>query len=169
MEINISELKASLKEIDKLLTEANEILDENPNLGKNSYDVPEMIAEDRIESSFIKTLVLLDRLNLFRTYDEFIKIYSEAKTKGFLETSWGIDSLYFVWVGKVYTYLMAIGNSFNATDFSTKISTDLINILRSTIYSITDKNIFNLAPKSEKEVHDRIEAVLKCVFPRFKT
>ena len=73
-----------------------------------------------------------------------------------------------MWSSEIYSYLTAIGNSYNVNPFSTKIFSDVISILRATLYSITDKKIFNTSPSNEKEVHERIEAVLKCVFPDLK-
>lgn len=45
------------------------------------------------------------------------------------------------------------------------VSKDVIEILRATQYSITDPNCFPEPPRSEADVHHRIEAVLRCVFP----
>jgi len=167
VEFKISNLEESLKSIDKNLSEAHEILDRNPGLGRE-YDIPEIQAEYHLESAFIQTLVLLDRLNLSRTYDKFNEIYAKAKNKGILKTALGDDERYLVWSSEIYTYLTAIGNSYNINPFSTKFCSDLINILRSTLYSITDKNIFSSSPLNEDDVHKRIEGVLKCVFPDLK-
>ena len=82
----MSNLQESLKSIDNLLTEANAVLDKYPSLGKlDHYDIPEMQVEYYLESAFIQTLVLLDRLNLSRTYDKFNEIFSKAKEEGLLE------------------------------------------------------------------------------------
>jgi DpnII restriction endonuclease len=48
---------------------------------------------------------------------------------------------------------------------TTTVTKDVIQILRETQYSITDPRCFLYPPKDEKEVHVRIEAVLRCVFP----
>ncbi|NQT56299.1 MAG: hypothetical protein HQ551_08740 [Desulfobacteraceae bacterium] len=169
MELKISYLQESLKSIDNLLTEANEILDRYPKLAKPDHDaIPDMQVEYYLESAFIQTLVLLDRLNLSRSYDKFNEIFSKAKEEGLLKIAYGIDEPYLVWSSEIYTYLTAIGNSYNINPFSTKVSSDVISILRATLYSITDKNIFNTSPSNENEVHERIEAVLKCVFPDLK-
>jgi len=169
MDFKISNLEESLKSIDNLLTKANKILDKYPSLGRpDQYDIPEMQTEYYLESAFIQTLVLLDRLNLSRTYDKFGEFFSKAKNEGLLKTKYGVDESYLVWSSKIYTYLIAIGNSYNINPFSRRISGDVISILRSTLYSITDKNIFSSSPSNENQVHERIEAVLKCVFPDLK-
>lgn len=45
------------------------------------------------------------------------------------------------------------------------ISKDVVEVLRSTLYAITDRKCFATPPASEEEMHHRIEAVLRCVFP----
>src|SRR5260221_427705 len=47
----------------------------------------------------------------------------------------------------------------------TTVSKDFIDIHRATQYSITDEKCFPSPPANENEVHARIEAVLRCVFP----
>jgi hypothetical protein len=47
----------------------------------------------------------------------------------------------------------------------TSVTKDVVQILRATQYSITDKSCFQHSPASETEVHVRVEAVLRCVFP----
>jgi hypothetical protein len=164
--INLSE---SLKAIDNLLTAADKLLEEYPSLGvRDQYDIPEMQVEYCIENAFIQTLVLIDRLDLKQTYKELHEIYQKAKKEGFIDTLPGVDGPCFEWSGKLYTYLKAIGNSFNIHPFSTIISTDIVSILRSSLYSITDEKLFRSPPSCERDVHERIEAVLRCVFPDLK-
>lgn len=45
------------------------------------------------------------------------------------------------------------------------MSKDVIEILRATQYSITDEKCFPSPPANENELHARMEAVLRCVFP----
>lgn len=169
MKQNNINLEEFLKQIHNLLKKADKILEDYPNLGKkDQYDVPEMQAEYYIESAFIQSLVLLDRLDLTRTYEKLNDIYINAKKEGFLKKAFGIDDPYLVWSSEIYTYLDAIGNSYNVHPFSRIMSKDVISILRSTLYSITDKKIFEYPPSSEPEVHDRVEAVLRCIFPDLK-
>ena len=63
---------------------------------------------------------------------------------------------------------MAIGISFNVNPFSDIVISEVASIIEASLYSITDRKIFESPPCGEKEVHDRIEAVLKCVFPDLK-
>ena len=80
----------------------------------------------------------------------------------------GVDEPFLKWPAIIYDFLMSIGNSYNIHPFTNLFSKDIISILRATLYSITDKSIFKNPPTSENEVHLRMEAVLKCVFPDLK-
>lgn len=161
-------LAESLKQIHELLKKADTVLEENPHRGKDDYDVPEMQIDHYIESAFIHTLVLLDKLNLSRTYGQFRQAFEKAKKEGFDEKQPGVNEPYLKWSAEIYDFLQAIGNSYNVHPFYNLISKDIISILRATLYSITDKSIFSSPPSRESEVHSRIEAVLKCVFPDLK-
>lgn len=161
-------LSESLKQIHELLKNADQVFEKYPNRRRDEYDLPEMQIDYYIESAFIHTLVLLDKLNLSRTYDQFSGVLSKAKKAGFGESRMGVDDPYLVWSSEIYNFLEAIGNSYNIHPFSNLVSKDIISILRATLYSITDKTIFSKPPCNEKEVHTRIEAVLKCIFPDLK-
>ncbi|MBU2009222.1 MAG: hypothetical protein KJ624_05215 [Chloroflexi bacterium] len=50
----------------------------------------------------------------------------------------------------------------------TIISKDLLQIIRDINYTITDKELFRGVPQTERDVHIRIEGILKCVFPDLK-
>lgn len=158
-------LSESLKQIHELLKKADDVFDEDRYRGREDYDVPEMQIDYYIESAFIHTLVLLDKLNLSRTYEQVRDVFDKAQEKGFRASQQGVDEPYLQWSAEIYGFLQAIGNSYNVHPFSNLVSKDIISILRATLYSITDKNIFDKPPARESEVHSRIEAVLKCVFP----
>jgi hypothetical protein len=165
---HMDNLSESLKQIHELLNEADGVFKESAHRSKDEYDVPEMQIDYYIESAFRHTLVLLDKLNLSRTYEQVSEFFGEAQKKGFRENEMGIDEPYLRWSAVIYDFLQSIGNSYNIHPFSDLVSKDIISILRATLYSITDKNIFSEPPARESEVHSRIEAVLKCVFPDLK-
>lgn len=157
-------LSESLKQIHELLNQADAVYEKYYPGSTESYDVPEMQIDHYINSAFQHILVLLDKLNLSKTYKQISEIYKNAK-KDIRKTEMGVDEPYLVWTGVIYGYLQAIGNSFNIHPFQDLVLKDIISILRATLYSITDKNIFPEMPLRENDVHLRIEAVLKCVFP----
>ena len=92
-------LSESLQQIHALLKEADEVLEKQPNLGYKQYDVPEMQVEYYIESAFTHLLVLLDCLNLSRTYEQERLIFDKAREDkdGFLKTKHGVEEPYLVW------------------------------------------------------------------------
>ncbi len=69
-----------------------------------------------------------------------------------------------VWSVKLEQYLDAIENTLGSRKAGT-VTKDVIQILRGTLYAITDRRCFTQPPDGELEVHARIEAVLRCVFP----
>jgi hypothetical protein len=122
------------------------------------------------ECCFLQLLAISEALSLpeFRKliYDEFVLI---QKSKNGINAS-GVDedgSVYSETVRRIRCYLRALKKSFY--DLSeTTVTKDLLQILRDIHYVITDKAVFQKAPENEKDVHIRIEAILKCVFPDLK-
>lgn len=53
-------------------------------------------------------------------------------------------------------------------DETTRVTKDLLQIIRDIHYPITDASMFGHPPSNEDEVHTRVEAILKCVFPDLK-
>jgi len=74
---------------------------------------------------------------------------------------WGEEPSSF-WANRLQQYLRAMDVTFGATAIST-VTRDLVGILRNAQYSLTDK-VFPAPPKDEREVHARMEAILRCVF-----
>lgn len=68
------------------------------------------------------------------------------------------------WGNSIRTYLFSL-QTLVADGGENTITRNLESILRATVYSICDRKAFGSPPKNEDEVHDRIEAILKCVFP----
>ncbi len=71
---------------------------------------------------------------------------------------------FLLWGGKLYRYIRAMEATFGQPK-ATSVTKDVVQILRATQYSITDKNCFENSPANETDVHVRVEAVLRCVFP----
>ena len=79
----------------------------------------------------------------------------------------GIEEPYLVWHGVISNYVDAVAKS-HGIHSKLSVSQDLISILREAAYTITDPKIFDSPPTNESEVHTRIEAILRCVFPGLK-
>ncbi|MBN1293922.1 MAG: hypothetical protein JXB48_18940, partial [Candidatus Latescibacteria bacterium] len=67
---------------------------------------------------------------------------------------------------KLRLYNNALKNNFLIS--TTKFTKDLLQIIRDIHYVITDTTIYKSVPGCENDVHIRIEAILKCVFPDLK-
>jgi len=119
----------------------------------------------RIQGAFVKMRVFLEAAGLLEALKDVQRIEVDAKNE------WGktafadeIGEDYLVWGATLYQYLSALKMTLGAPQLGV-VTKDVIQILRETEYSITDKNCFPDAPASESEVHARVEAVLRCVFP----
>ncbi len=129
---------------------------------------PELLAKYHLEKAFIELLVLTEILNLEGTYQSLKEIYLIAKSEGLLKKNMGLDAPDLVWADKIDTYLDSIACGYNIQFKSTSFLIDIESIIKNAIYSITDAKLFNSPPKSEKDVHDRIESILSCIFPDLK-
>ena len=154
-----------LSAIKELLNKANSSFDETIYLSNDYCDEPLMIAEYYMEKAFINTLIFLETKGLLRAYDKINALFLKAQKEGFTKSKVGIDEPYLVWSGELHMYLDALSISQNIIPSTMTISKDLESILRDSLYSITNPNIFDSPPLNEKEVHNRIEGVLECVFP----
>lgn len=118
-----------------------------------------------IETAFLKLLVATEALGLQALKGMIIADMSEAKAskKGFAQQAMGPEEPYSIWLARLSQHLAALQTL--VSDQGLSITKDLSEILRATLYSITDLSLFPGPPSSEDDVHRRIEGVLKCVFP----
>lgn len=123
-----------------------------------------------IESCFLQLLTVAEALDLseFRkmVYDEYVKI--KGSKYGFTKADVDPDGdHYSTVISRIRCYTMAMGNLFPDLE-QTTVTKDLLQIIRDIHYVITDTAVFQKIPENENDVHIRIEAVLKCVFPDLK-
>ena len=123
-----------------------------------------------IERCFIKLLAIIESLGLSKLHEIVLSEYLRAKEtkEGFLvakETPEGEP--FSAIMSRLRQFLSAI-EQFYPSDEPTKITKDLLQIIRDIHYTITDKALFKSVPQNEKDVHIRIEGILKCVFPDLK-
>jgi hypothetical protein len=117
-----------------------------------------------IERAFIETAVFLEAAGLPETLSAVKDLQQEA-AKNYAATGRTEDGgLYPTWSARLGQYLDAIQTTFGEPDAQI-VTKDLVDILRATQYAITDRECFGGSPVDEKEVHARIEAVPRCVFP----
>jgi hypothetical protein len=120
-----------------------------------------------VERAFIQLLTFLEAAGLVDTAKAIADIKAKAKSN---YAEWNVHhevGAYLVWAEEITNYLSAIESTYVAKAPG-RISKDLIEILRATQYSITDRFCFAKVPQSEEDVHRRIEAVLRCVFAKVR-
>jgi hypothetical protein len=156
---------SSIMSIKDLITDANNAFEESMHYDGSE---PDMIAGYSIERAFIQLLVLLETLDLENTYAFVSTAFEQARKEGFTKSAMGINEPYIVWGDFIYNYVDAIAVSHNVYKSEATVIKDIESILREALYSITDTKVFPSPPVNEAEVHSRIEAVLRCIFPDLK-
>jgi hypothetical protein len=117
------------------------------------------------QSAYIRTKIFLEAVGLPEALKAVQQIEASAASNwGVVETDQDTGEPYLVWSAKLYQYLYALDTIFGEPK-ATTVTKDVIQILRATQYSITDRNCFQNPPANENDVHVRVEAVLRCVFP----
>jgi hypothetical protein len=118
-----------------------------------------------IQGAYVRTRILLEAVGLL----EALKAVQQIETN--VANNWGATEIdqdsgepYLLWAAKLYQYLFALETTFGEPKVTT-VTKDVIQILKATQYSITDRNCFENPPENENDVHVRVEAVLRCVFP----
>lgn len=118
-----------------------------------------------LQSAFVRMRIFLEAAGLTEALKAIQKLEAAA-SKSWTETE--IDDEggehYLVWGAKLYQYVRALEAALGNPEASS-VTKDVVQILRATQYSITDKACFPRPPANETDVHSRIEAVLRCVFP----
>jgi hypothetical protein len=123
-----------------------------------------------IELCFLQLLTASETLNLpeFRRLVEVEYLKLKNSADGFAASTDGPD-------GEPYSAVLATVRLFLSTlkgflppDEHKTIRKDVDQIIKDIHYVITDTTIFPAVPRNERDVHLRIEAVLKCVFPDLK-
>jgi hypothetical protein len=120
-----------------------------------------------VERAFIQLLTFLEAAGLLDTAKAVADIKAKAKANYAEWSAHPEVGAYLVWAEEMTSYLSAIESTYVA-QAAGRISKDLIEILRATQYSITDRFCFGKVPQSEEDVHRRIEAVLRCVFAKVR-
>lgn len=118
-----------------------------------------------LETAFVKLRVFLEAAGLTDTLKSVKQLHSLAKKEyGETEQSPETGEPYLVWAQKLGEYLYSLECVFGEPKSGT-ITKDVVEVLKASQYSITDRKCFDHSPNNEKDVHVRIEALLRCVFP----
>ncbi len=149
----------TLNPAEDILTAILEALDYADNQYSRGGD-----ADVAIRVAFMRLRFFLEAASLLEALKAVQKLESEAATDYTkTELDEETDEPYLVWVPRLRQHVRALRIMFGEPK-ATTVTKDAIQILRETQYSITDRLCFPRPPKDEKEVHVRIEAVLRCVF-----
>jgi len=161
----IPNIKEAIHDLKNKISEADRDFDEWATTG-NEYREPSWLIKD----CFLQLLAITEALEL----EEFRKMihteYDDIQISkgGFLKRGLTPDGEpYSVVVSKIRSFVCALESFFPKEDH-TKITKDLLQIIRDIHYVITDKVLFRTTPSNENDVHLRIEGILKCVFPDLK-
>lgn len=161
----IPHIKETIHDLKNEISRADQYFDEWVTTN-DEYREPSWL----IDKCFIQLLAITEALEL----EEFRKMihseYSEIKISkgGFSKVGQTPDGdPYSVVISKIRRFVYAL-ESFFPTEEHTKITKDLLQIIRDIHYVITDKVLFRTTPSNENDVHLRIEGILKCVFPDLK-
>ncbi len=128
----------------------------------------EYMAKKMLYMSWRQVLALLESNGLLVLLDEAKKEYASFK-KAPLDSAMGPEEPYLIWPSKVREYLEVLRSLYiEPSKVDTEEYRSLRNILSNCEVFITDRQIFPWFPCKEDDVHDRIEAMLKCHFPELK-
>ncbi len=123
-----------------------------------------------IEGCFLSLLAIAEAAGLTELRRMILSQYSDHKKfkKPFLEDDMTPDGdPYSASLSTIRKFLGSI-EQFFPSEMPKTVSVSVLQVLRDIHYSITDNAAFGHAPNDEGDVHARIEAVLKPVFPDLK-
>lgn len=123
-----------------------------------------------IEGCYFQILAIAEALHFVEfhkmIYEEYK--YYKSKENGFLKENIDPDGEpYSECLSRLRLYQSTI-QSFYPSETNTRVTKDLLNIIRDIHYVITDKSLYGGPPKNENDVHIRIEGILKCLFADMK-
>lgn len=123
-------------------------------------------AEWFLEKAFLTLMTLAEALQLPLLRTEIAGVFSDARAEGLVNVVHDPDGEeYQKWSEPAGLFVEALKTSL-VTESSRTVTKDLESILRAAAYSITKRKggAFRTNPKNEKDVHVRLEAILKCMF-----
>ncbi|MCP3999021.1 MAG: hypothetical protein GY722_28755 [bacterium] len=125
-------------------------------------------ARRHLEMAFTQLLVVAEALHLHLLRAEIAQLFEKARSEDIALFEVDEDGYeYLKWASPLRRHAKSLRRTFSV-DPERAVTRHLESILRATIYSITDARVFSSPPQEESEVHHRIEAVLKCIFPVVK-
>jgi hypothetical protein len=121
-----------------------------------------------LNGAFLELRLLLEEKGLPQTL-QLVAVDHQKAQEDFMKgdpNHWGLEPSSF-WVNRLRQHVRAVDTSLGISAQS-MVTRDLVEILRNAEYSITDTKCFSSRPQCERQVQDRMEAILKCVFRDLK-
>jgi hypothetical protein len=124
-------------------------------------------SEYYLKHAFVELLMILDHKGFEKTHSEVSELFVKAKNGkgGITKMEMGPHDPYLAWSGVIRPYVASLANIYNIEADEASIPTALIEVIRHSAYSINDKSIFVESPKNEREMHNRIEGIIRCIYP----
>jgi len=128
------------------------------------YADPEAAATSLMEQAFLQCITLCQSAGIDSLLELVKADYLRAQKEGFLKEGVWEEGTYLVWSERIRSYLNGIEGGMGIRDEGA-VDAALVQILRNAQYLVGDGRLFAKPPQDESEVHCRIEAVLKAVYP----
>lgn len=152
------------REIHTLVSNANNLLDKqfSPYEPKEGF---ESDAANCIEAAFVRLMVLYEELELLDQLEVIKNTFHHAKRTGLdAFDHWEAESAWSVWARPIRLWSDTIRDMFGEWPSTESTPVDLVAVIRRTQSAINDKNCFE-PPKNESDVHNRIEMILRSIYP----
>ncbi|MBK8067251.1 MAG: hypothetical protein IPK27_06395 [Rhodanobacteraceae bacterium] len=164
------DIKASLNSITETLREAESAALHSYycDIDSNERSESEEVGRYLVERAFIELMVLSEALGLEKTRSEILRTLDQAKTGDLILSKMGSEEPFLVWCSKASQFVQSIASVHGIDESNFSATIDLKAVLRRTEYVICDRSLFGSVPTKEADVHDRIEAILKCQYPDLK-
>jgi hypothetical protein len=130
------------------------------NTGNSDYrDEQQEIVAYFLDRAFLELKVFLEAKGILQMLRDVAAGHARA-AEDFMKskmTPWGEPDSF--WVGYLRKYLRAVDTNFGSTSPST-VTKELLDILRATLYSITDPNCFPSLPGNETDVGESTQIIV---------
>lgn len=120
-----------------------------------------------VETAFTQLMILTDVLGLTHTYKQICKAYKKASNQDHGLPTFATDpdgDIHLLAAATLRRFVASLEGVFGLNCHHV-VSKNVVEVLRATQYTIIDQKCFPAIPTSESDVHHRVEAVLKCIFP----
>jgi hypothetical protein len=164
------DVKGAIASIERCLREASNSFAEDcyGRSGSDDDTFDESATEYYVERSFVELLILLESLQLTETWRQVAEMFELAKKEGLGKSKMGPDEPYLFWNDKIRMFADGVAGIHGLGDTAVSEIRDLKSVIRRSVYAICDTAIFSKPPAKEADVHDRVEAILKCHFADLK-